>query len=59
MDEGGQRLASRRLAEGLEGIRGFHELVVQYSDDPSGVVVGIETDRGLWCLLISASNLET
>ena len=27
MDEAGERLASRRLPEGLAGIRGFHELV--------------------------------
>jgi transposase len=54
MDEGGQRLASRRLPEGLEGIRGFHELVAEHSDDPSGVVVGIETDRGLWVHALAA-----
>lgn len=58
MDEGGQRLASRRLAEGLEGIRGFHELVAQYSDDPSGVVVGIETDRGLWVQALAAVGYQ-
>ena len=27
MDEAGRRLASRRLPEGLTGIRGLHELV--------------------------------
>ena len=54
MDEGGQRLASRRLPEGLEGIGGFHELVAEHADDPSGVVVGIETDRGLWVHALTA-----
>ncbi|MEX1092556.1 MAG: IS110 family transposase [Acidimicrobiia bacterium] len=54
MDEGGQRLASRSLPEGLEGIREFHELVAEYSDDPSEVVVGIETDRGLWVNALTA-----
>jgi len=48
MDETGARLASRRLAEGLEGIRGFHDLVAGHVQDPTEVVVGIETDRGLW-----------
>lgn len=48
MDEGGQRLASRRLPEGLDGIRMFHELVAGHVDDLTKVVVGIETDRGLW-----------
>jgi transposase len=54
MDEGGQRLASRRLPEGLEGIRGFHELVAAHAEDPSEVVVGIETDRGLWVQALTA-----
>ncbi len=27
MDEAGQRLAARRLPEGLSGIRGLHELI--------------------------------
>lgn len=48
MDEAGRRLVSRRLPEGLEGIRLFHELMGGHGDDPSEVVVGIETDRGLW-----------
>lgn len=58
MDEGGQRLASRRLAEGLEGVREFHGLVAEYSDDPSGVVVGIETDRGLWVEALTAVGYQ-
>ena len=29
MNEAGERLASRRLPEGLVGIRGFHELVAE------------------------------
>lgn len=58
MDEGGQRLASRRLPEGLEGIRGFHELVAEYADDPAGVVVGIETDRGLWVHALTAVGYQ-
>lgn len=48
MNEAGERLVSRRLAEGIDGIRGFHELVASHADDPSEVVIGIETDRGLW-----------
>lgn len=56
MDEGGQRLASRRLSEGLEGVRGFHELVGEHVNDPSDVVVGIETDRGLWVHALTAAG---
>ena len=48
MDADGTRLASRRLPEGLAGIRGFHELVAAHADAPAQVVIGIETDRGLW-----------
>ena len=46
MDADGARLASRRLPEGLAGIRGFHELVAAHVEEPSQVVIGIETDRG-------------
>jgi transposase len=56
MDEAGQRLASRRLPEGLEGIRRFHELVGALVDDPAEVVVGIETDRGLWVHALAAAG---
>ena len=48
MDQAGQRLASRRLPEGLTGIRGLHELVAAHAEEPDQVVIGIETDRGLW-----------
>jgi transposase len=58
MDEAGTRLVSRRLPEGLEGIRGFHALVAAYADDPSEVVVGIETDRGLWVDALAASGYQ-
>jgi len=58
MDETGKRLAGRRLPEGLEGIRGFHELVSGHADDPSEVVVGIETDRGLWVDALTAAGYQ-
>lgn len=48
MDETEARLASRRLSEGLAGISEFHELVARHADEPDQVVIGIETDRGLW-----------
>lgn len=58
MSEAGERLASRRLPEGLEGIRGFHELVAEHADDPTQVVVGIETDRGLWVHALAAAGYQ-
>ena len=48
MDEAGKRLAARRLPEGLAGISQLHELIAEHAEDPGQVVIGIETDRGLW-----------
>ena len=56
MDADGARLASRRLPEGLPGIGGFHELVAAHVEEPSQVVIGIETDRGLWVGALSAAG---
>ncbi len=56
MNSDGKRLASRRLPEGLEGIRGFHELVADHVDEPSEVIIGIETDRGLWVTALVAAG---
>jgi len=47
-DEVGTKLASRRLPEGIEGMAKLHDLVAGHAGDPGDVVVGIETDRGLW-----------
>lgn len=55
MDEVGTRLAAGRLPEGLAGMARFHEMVAEYTSVASDVVVGIETDRGLWVgALVSA-----
>ena len=58
MDADGARLASRRLPEGLPGIRGFHELVAAYVEEPSQGVIGIETDRGLWVGALGAAGYQ-
>ena len=58
MDADGARLASRRLPEGLAGIRGFHELVAAHVEEPSQVVIGIETDRGLWVGALGAAGYQ-
>jgi transposase len=56
MDDNGERLASRRLPEGLPGISGFHDLVATHAQDPDQVVIGIETDRGLWVNALVAAG---
>ena len=43
MNDTGERLAARRLPEGLDGIAALHDLVAADADDPAEVVVGIET----------------
>src|SRR5271166_2371995 len=58
MDAEGARLASRRLPEGLSGIRVFHELVADHVVEPSQVVIGIETDRGLWVQALGAAGYQ-
>jgi transposase len=58
MNEAGDRLAGRRLPEGLEGIRRLHELVAGFATDPGEVVVGIETDRGLWVHALATAGYQ-
>jgi transposase len=58
MDDEGKKLVSRRLPEGLGGIRVFHELVADHVADPAEVVVGIETDRGLWVTALVAAGYQ-
>ncbi len=48
MDEEGACLGFARLGEGLEGVARLHEMVAEHVSDAAEVVVGIETDRGLW-----------
>ncbi|ORI21800.1 hypothetical protein BJI47_00485 [Rhodococcus sp. 1168] len=48
MNTDGKRLATRRLPEGLAGIAAFHDVVAAHAPTPADVVIGIETDRGLW-----------
>ena len=58
MDADGARLASRRLPEGLTGIGALHELIADHVGEPSQVVIGIETDRGLWVQALGVSGYQ-
>jgi transposase len=58
MDEAGIRLAAKRLPEGLSGIRALHALIAVHASDPARVVVGIETDRGLWVDALAAAGYQ-
>lgn len=57
-DETGRRLARARFPEGVEGLAGFHALVAEHASEPSEVVIGIETDRGLWVQALVASGYQ-
>jgi transposase len=57
-DDTGRRLSSTRLADGVEGVARFHELVDAHSDEPADVVIATETDRGLFIgALVAAGYL--
>jgi transposase len=60
-DEAGGRLAARRLPEGAAGIARLHELIAVHlgpDGEPGQVVVGIETDRGLWVQALAAAGYQ-
>ena len=56
MNDIGDRLASRRLSEGLAGIGRLHELIAEHAEDPAQVVIGIETDR--WVDALTAAGYQ-
>jgi transposase len=58
MDDAGARVAARRLPEGVAGIAALHELIAAHAEEPGDVVVGIETDRGLWVNALSAAGYQ-
>lgn len=58
MGDTGARLAARQLSEGLAGIGMLHELLAAHADQPGEVVIGIETDRGLWVDALVATGYQ-
>jgi transposase len=57
-DEDGKRLAGGRLPEGVEGVARFHDLLGGHVDEPGEVVIGIETDRGLFVAALVAAGYQ-
>ena len=58
-DETGRRLGRARLEEGVAGIARLHKLIGAHVGEdtrPDQVVVGIETDRGLWVQALVAAG---
>jgi transposase len=56
MNGAGDKLTTKRLPEGLDGIARFHALASEYADDPSEVIIGIETERGMWVQALLAAG---
>lgn len=59
MDSTGRRLAKARLPEGVAGITALHEMIGARLGEDAGstdVVIGIETDRGLWVQALIAAG---
>src|SRR6204780_4889117 len=57
-DVDGKRLAGGRLPEGVEGIARFHEMVGAHAEEPDEVVIGIETERGLFVGALVAAGYQ-
>ncbi len=57
-DAEGKRLAKARLAEGIEGVARFHELVSSFIDEPGEVTIATETDRGLFVGALVAAGYK-
>jgi transposase len=56
--EDGKRLGGGHLPEGVEGIARFHDLVGDHVEEPGDVVIGIETDRGLFVTALVAAGYQ-
>jgi hypothetical protein len=56
--EDGRRLSGGRLPEGVEGIARFHEMVGVHAQEPDEVVIGMETDRGLFVGALVAAGYQ-
>jgi len=58
MNEAGAKLAAKRLLEGLDGLAELHSMIAEHAVDPSEVVIGIETERGMWVQTLIAGGFQ-
>ena len=56
MDPEGRRLATERIPEGPDGIARFHAVLATHAEEPEHVVIGIETEHGLWVEALAAAG---
>ena len=58
INAGGERLAEQRFDEGIEGVTMFHDLMGGFVSDSADVVIGVETDRGMWVEALVAAGYQ-
>ncbi|MFV1963129.1 MAG: IS110 family transposase [Acidimicrobiia bacterium] len=58
IDAEGSILAESRFDEGIEGLTKFHALLGGFVSEPADVIVGVETDRGLWVEALLAAGYQ-
>jgi hypothetical protein len=58
IDEAGKVLGKRRVPEGLAGVSQLHALLAAHAEEPAQVVIGIETDRGLFVKALVAAGYQ-
>jgi hypothetical protein len=58
LDASGAILGHLRIPDTIEGVSRLHALVAEHIDDPSAVIVGIETPTGLLPQALRASGYE-
>src|ERR1700716_404759 len=58
IDEAGKVLGKRRVPEGLAGVSQLHALLAAHAEEPAQVVIGIETDRGLFVKALGAAGYQ-
>jgi transposase len=58
MDASGRTLARVRLKEGAAGMTRLHAMIGEHAEAEPVVRVGIETDRGLWVMALTAAGYE-
>lgn len=56
VDAEGSVLAERRFCEGLAGMRELQELIAAFADAPCEVMIGSETDQGMWVEYLIAAG---
>lgn len=55
-DDVGNVLVNRKVPDSAEGFSQFNSLVSEYIEDPAEVVLGIETDRGLFVSALTGAG---